>query len=851
MGHNALPRAPTGPMILALLLASCAQDPGPAPTRALPTRQPGAPVAGVAEGPLDAPIGAPLGGYTGRCTCFGGDGEIDGRDTAYTLKFNPSVGAQTRPRAKVIWLENGDQDLVWLKTDAIFAFEGLHRAVAARLEEETGRDLEGKVVLSTTHSHAAPGGWDRGLQWFLGFDRYNAELFEREVEALTAVALDAWADREPVAMGLGLATDWDPADAVYRDRRGENNELAFFDDIPAGPYKDPNLSVLRIDRASDGAPKALVFGFGMHGTTLGGDNQLMSSEAGGHVELAVEEHFGPEVVVAWVQHGGGDASPAGPDGEMGLARMEAIGAAAVGAILDLWDDTPTAAGDIVLESVTHGIDSRRDQISVERPYGTLTYAPYDPDLVPDQLIFSETGEVLSPIDEFNTETGGAFCGEETALFPNSDVGGEGKAYASCADVGVLGPIIGGMFGVTAEEFSLPLAESTTITATMSLLGPLPIREPDGTIVEDDVLLAFLPGEATAMLTEQVRRLAAEQLGLPHTLPIAYSQDHMGYMLIPEDWLQGGYEPNINLWGPLQAEHVVEQMLWMSEQWLLTDALEHQRPRGTFPDSAYPGSEPALPTAEPDPTPDAGTPLASVPDGLVTALSGLTAQAVPDPEVPRVQGIAQLAWEGGDPGVDLPRVSLERLDGDAWTPVTTASGRPIDDTRADIILTTTPDPLSPADATQVHRWWAGWQAVGTDDARAALPLGTYRLRVEGHRYTGGAATWPWPSEPYELTSDPFDVVPARIDLQMAEDGLRAWIPGPAHGYRMIDPEGRARGANPTRDLTLSWETDGGEVVDSPALLDVVAGVARFDVEPPDGATAVVATDPDGNTGRLDL
>ena len=35
------------------------------------------------------------------------------------------------------------------------------------------------------------------------------------------------------AIGMGLARDWDPSDQVYSDRRGDNDDLAFFDDVGA------------------------------------------------------------------------------------------------------------------------------------------------------------------------------------------------------------------------------------------------------------------------------------------------------------------------------------------------------------------------------------------------------------------------------------------------------------------------------------------------------------------------------------------------------------------------------------------------------------------------------------------
>lgn len=811
-----------------------------------PPRVPGPPQAGVAEGDLDAVVGSPLGGYTDRCTCFGGAGDLDGRDSAVVAEFNPSVGVQTRPRGKVVWLENGDQDLILLKTDSIYAFEGIAAEVGRRLSETLGRDLNGKAVLTTTHSHAMPANWDKGLTWFLGGDRFNREVFERQVAALTELALAAHDDLEPVALGLGQQTDWDPEDRVYRDRRDNNDELVFFDDIPAGPYKDPYLSVLRVDALDDGAPKAMVVSFGIHGTVEGSDNQLISVEAAGHVELALEESLPDDLLVLFVQGGAGDASPAGSD--RSFARMEVVGARAVPAVLDLWDQTPTASSDMLLEVVTQGIESQRDDFRVTRPHGDLVYAPYASGLQPDQEIFGPSGEVLTPIDEFNTEVGAVFCGEDEPFLPGTDVGGLGP-YASCATLEVMTPVVGGFFDATPEELALPLPESTRVSAAVAALGPLPQLQPDGSVQEDELLLAFLPGETTALYTEQVRRRAAAETGFDHVLPVGYSVDHVGYLLIPEDWLQGGYESNINVWGPLQAEYLLENVLEMTQGWLETDFIEPMRPEPDMADTSY-ATQDAWLDRPADPTPDAGTALTTAPDGLLV-LPGISPDLFVPETVQRAVDVVQLAWEGGDPLVDHPRVTLERLEGEDWVAVTLPGGRLVDDTRPDIVLTWTPAPGEDASAEQAHRWWAAWQVVGPGPDRLGLPEGTYRLFVEGQRATDATATWPRPTDAYTVTSAPFGVAPAPLTLSWEDGVLSASVVGPSDGFRMLDPEGDSRGHNPVRSLTLVWETPDGEVVEDLESTAVSDGRGRFSVAPPSGATALQATDPWGNRGTLAL
>jgi neutral ceramidase len=834
---------------LILFLLACNTLPEPAiRTPHLSTE--GIPVAGMAEGFSDLPIGAPLGGYTGRCDCFGNDGEVDKRDSQYSLEFNPSAGLHTRPKLQALWLDNGDQDLVLLKADAIYSFDDMVEDLEYRLSEATGRDLEGRVVLATNHSHSQPGNYQHGVTWYLGGDRYNEEIYQRFTASLEEVALAAFDSRVDASIGIGMARDWDPDDRVYRDRREANDALEFFEDIPAGPYKDPNLSLLRVDTA-EGDPMGLFFAFGIHGTVLGGSNQMWSGDAAGAVELAVQERFSAPMVVGHLQLGGGDASPVGVDDE--FAQLESLGELAADTIVALWEATPTSSDPIHLETVTHSIDTSRDTIEVTRN-GTvdLRYAPYDPDTPPDEILYAEDGSIISPIDEFNTQYGGAFCGEDIPLIPGVSIGSTTYPYSSCVDVETISWVIRGFFDLEEDQLQLPLPESLRAKTTASRLGPLPIREPDGSLSQDDVLLAFFPGETTAMYTEQFRRRALAELGMSHVIPVGYAQDHEGYLMIPEDWLTGGYEPNINVWGPLQGEHIMEGVLDMSRRWLLTtDVIEPQDPTGVYQPTEYDWED--LPVDAPDLSPQVGTVLDSIPtEDFYIPLPDVEARVQPEVTIPRVQGAAQLAWIGGDPAVDMPNITLqlEAEDG-TWTDVLSPSGRPIDEAMPDILLAHTPDPLYPSSAEQTHRWWVIWQAVSHNGARAAIPTGTYRLHVQGHHYTGGADHWPWPSESYELSSEPFDVVAGQIELSISEDSLQASLTAPAWGYRLISLDGSSTGANPLEDPILTWELSDGSTQVSDAEPTSLNGWSVFNAPPPEGAIAATVVDAAGNQGRIEL
>jgi neutral ceramidase len=817
-----------------------------------PDLVPGAPIAGAAEGTLNLPVGTPMGGYSARAMYLGAETKQDNRASPYTVGFVESTGVHTRPGIKAVWLTNGDQDLVITQTDTIYSFDGLVSALTSELEARTGRPLHGKVVHTTNHSHNSYGPFSDQIHFYLGGDKFNEEIFERFVQQLADVAMAAYADREPAAIGTGWAKDWDPDDRVYHDRRGENDNLVMFDDLPpGGTGKDPYLNVIRVD-AVDGTPKALLYTFGIHGTVLEGS--MLSSDASGGIDMALEEQFDTPVVVMHMQSGAGDASPSGSDD--GMARIETLGEYAKGAIMDLWADTPTSDAPITMETAARHIWQHRDLLTVHRGDKVLEYHPYESDMnwASDEKVYEDDGSIATPIDEFNAEFGAAFCGSDTPLISAGFIGSNTYPYSSCTDVGLVSRIVYAIFEVSDVDYPLPFNESMKAGTLATKIGPIPTLMPDGTTVTQPLFAGFFPAEPTSMFTEQWRRRVKSQLGYDMPLIIGYSQDHEGYFLPPEDWLMGGYEPNIAIWGPLQGEHVMEGVLDYSQELLSTDDVaEDPDPSGYYAPTTYASHE--LPTAYlPDLTPDAGTIVHAdaAPEYLwVPADVGFVAEyEVPD-QVPRVQGVVQLVWKGGDAMVDEPVITLQRQEGSDWVPVTTRSGRTVTDRYTDIIVGWTPDPLYPAEADQTHYWWAAFQVVNHIDDKTALPLGTYRLHVDGVRYTGGSTHWPWATAPYTVDGDPFEVVPAAITLTADVDGVWASIAGPADGWRLVDLEGYSKGDNPVRgDVTV--DSTVGDAISSVTLAaDRIEGGRAHVPLDLSSVCRVTVTDAAGNTGSLDL
>ncbi|HWO17348.1 MAG TPA: hypothetical protein VNO30_01185 [Kofleriaceae bacterium] len=773
-------RAPR--LALLVLVAACGDDgPPPAPDTGVtterceyvplaPTARAGGTVAagplmaGVADRVLQIPVGTALGGYTGRAALLGGSDNVDARKIALSGSFNPSIGVTSAPRVKALALSAGGETVVLLKADMIFAYEGLVYDV----ERELGADFAGKVLLATSHSHSTWAQFTSHGPLKLGAGQRRDLVYRRFLDGFVAAARDALASRVPARFGIHESAEFDPQDLVNRDRRSENDAL------PGGDRGEDHLYLLRFDTAA-GAPLAIVPIFGQHPTLNGQDNSLASTDATGALERALEEQFDEKVVVMHIQSAGGDTSAVGhgrldcnakpgkaTDPCFSWTAEEGHGIEAGQQLMAAWAQAGLALRDsIELEMVTRSIETGPFPGTFSIRGGALSYAAFDGKTLPDGVV-SEGGRLASPIDEFNAPVGAGLCETAKAMFPTAAIPGtEGiLPYGSCLRLDLAAPLLGPLFDVDfGVDERHPVCESTRTTISALRIG--------------DHVLATLPGEVTSLLAGLVREKSP--LG-EKTIVVGYAQGHVGYMLRPEDWVLGGYEPSVTFWGPLEAEYIAERLLE-----LIPLATTPEREDG----ASTGASRVAVPAVEDNleidrPAQLAGTVPAQVPPET-WARTGTPAQAQPAAQIPRVSGIATFVWIGDDPQVRTPRVALEHEGSPgAFATVARRSGRPVED--GELVLAYTPAPLVRS-GPQTHVWVAEWQAVpwvGAPgaaglDARGGLPLGRYRFHVEGDGWT--------------LDSQPFEVIAGGLALAgvaraggMVSAGVRLHAP---KGWRLLD------------------------------------------------------------------
>jgi neutral ceramidase len=483
--------------------------------------------------------------------------------------------------------------------------------------------------------------------------------------------------------------------------------------------------------------------------------------------------------------------------------------------------------ELAMEMLTRSIELGPYPATFTIREGALAYAPFDLSRVADGQIWDDQGQIISPIDEFNAPVGAALCESDIALFPLAGIPGtEGLLpYGSCVRVDGAGEIFSSLMGVPFETSATqPICQSTRTVVSALRLG--------------EYVIGTLPGEPTVLAADLVRERSP--VAADRTVVIGYAQGHIGYLLRPEDWLQGGYEPSIGFWGPLEAEYVLERLIELMP--LAMTVEREDGASGGVDRVASPRGDDGLEVD--DPAPMAGT-IPEVP-AEVWMRAGTPASAQPEAEVSRVSGLATFVWIGEDPLVGTPVVTLEREVGGVFEPVRRRSGRVVED--GDMLLMYTPLPVE-REGPQVHYWAVEWQPVpwlgardelGAEldalDVPGSVPLGRYRFHVRGSGY--------------ELYSDEFAVVPATLSLLAWRRnnmiGAEIKIAAP-RGYRLLDMEGSSNRPLPVRGqrFTVELVTATGTVAyqaDSNAVGELSVDAPAAEV------SAVRVTDAYGNTGE---
>src|SRR5262245_7721276 len=251
------------------------------------------------------------------------------RMAGYAARTRPfeKVAADLYVKALVLEDREGRRGAV-VTSDLIGFPAAVAEPICDRIAKKTGLRRE-QILLNSSHTHAGPqlllkppARDDPGAGESLRTVEYTRQLQDKVVEAVTAAARRL----EPARLR------WGGGVIDFAMNRREFTPGGVILGVNPRGLADRSVPVLRID-ASDGKPRAVLFGAAVHGTTLGQDNYQLCGDYAGFAQAHLQERY-PKAQAMFLIGCAGDANPY-PRGSMELARKHGKALAdEVGRVLD-------------------------------------------------------------------------------------------------------------------------------------------------------------------------------------------------------------------------------------------------------------------------------------------------------------------------------------------------------------------------------------------------------------------------------------------------------------------------------------------------------------------------------------
>jgi neutral ceramidase len=235
--------------------------------------------------------------------------------SGYAARSHPSDGIIQDLWAKALALRDAEgRQAVLVTTDLIGLPRHLSDDVAARVKREFQVERD-QLLLNSSHTHCGPA-VGRNLSVMFDFnaadqrqvDDYSAALTEK----LVAVVGAALKDLAPAEAAYGRGTV-----GFAMNRREPTLQGVRIGVNTNGPV-DHTVPVLKVTGA-DGKLRAVLFGYGCHNTTLGGDFYQINGDYAGQAQAELEQAH-PGATALFLMLCGGDQNP-NPRGTLTLAQQ--------------------------------------------------------------------------------------------------------------------------------------------------------------------------------------------------------------------------------------------------------------------------------------------------------------------------------------------------------------------------------------------------------------------------------------------------------------------------------------------------------------------------------------------------
>ncbi len=224
--------------------------------------------------------------------------------TGYVARAGASTGVHAPLYAKALVFDNGTTQVALVTVDVLGLQHATVQAVRMAIAAATGIPAA-HVMIACSHSHSGP-----ATMSLRGCGLIDPTYLANLQTQLCAVAVDAWAVRQPAHLGIGQGE----VEAGVHNRR-----------TPGDPI-DPALGILRVDDAA-GNLLAVLLNYTCHPTCVTGENTLFSGEYCGLAAAQIQAATG--AITLWTTGAIGDVGPAARGWDVLTALADAVTAEAV------------------------------------------------------------------------------------------------------------------------------------------------------------------------------------------------------------------------------------------------------------------------------------------------------------------------------------------------------------------------------------------------------------------------------------------------------------------------------------------------------------------------------------------
>ena len=449
-------------------------------------------------------------------------------------------GLHTRLRARAFVFagsEDADERVLLVVVDTAMIFESVHQAVLERLSEKYGGLYTHRnVMLTATHTHCGPGGSSHHLLYNVTTLGFHKKTFQALTDAIVEAAGRAHDDMAAAELTLTHA-ELKGASANRSRKAFERNPSDVRGHFPDAV--DPQTALLRIER--DGRTAGAINWFATHGTSMSGENRLISADNKGyaayHWEREVEgvdylTDTTPDFISAFAQTNAGDMSPnldlQPPTTPADFKNTRANGLRQYEAAARQLDQRGT--------KLSGGVDSRLVYID-------LSDVTVDAEYTGDGKSHKTSKPALgASMAAGSLEDGPAFPGFEEGENPFWDAISDSVIYEASPEL---------REAQSPKDILAPVGEMNRIYPWVQEQVPVQLLR------IGQLYLIGVPGEVTIAAGLLLRRTVAEIVGadLRDVLVAGYANSYFHYLTTPDEYDSQQYEGGSTLFGRWQLPAV--------------------------------------------------------------------------------------------------------------------------------------------------------------------------------------------------------------------------------------------------------------------------------------------------------